>query len=462
MTPTMPPAVQPRIPAPAVQADLTRASRSASEPPEGDGFRNELVRRRKDNSRAQAPAEPEPKATRPGKKAATAKSTKAKRATAAADEQAAAVGAPAAAPETPEGEAVETHEAVGEVVPSEGPAEAETTSAPDATAGARVQATAPTPLRRVAADDADAETEPEETSAQVPPAVAALDVTEADLSTVQSTGGGADPDLLLEDVAAQDAPPPIQSRPARPVHPVESNGGATDHDNADGDAAEGSADPQAWMRRWDTALETAAVASPVEEVPPEAPHAGRPGVVEAPAPAALDVSVRHAGPSHAATAPFAAAAKDAMPAEDRFAANNHDNIVKGMRAEVLPNGGTMRIRLDPPQLGALQVTVQMQDGLVTASFETSSDEATRLLGHSLNQLKSVLESHGVAVDKLQVQQAPREERTGSARDEPSQQRGQNHPNEQEHAARQEQQRREMLRRMWRRLSGLADPLDVTG
>ena len=144
----------------------------------------------------------------------------------------------------------------------------------------------------------------------------------------------------------------------------------------------------------------------------------------------------------------------------RFAAANHDNIVKEMRADLLPGGGSMRIRLDPPHLGALQVTVQVVNGMVTAAFETSNDEATKLLGHSLNQLKAVLESHGVGVDKLQVQQAPRDERPATAHDEGSRRR-ENPAHEQEHAARQEQQRREMLRKMWRRLAGGADPLDVT-
>lgn len=155
----------------------------------------------------------------------------------------------------------------------------------------------------------------------------------------------------------------------------------------------------------------------------------------------------------------APAAAPTLAPEVRFASANHETIVTSMRAELMPNGGTMRIRLDPPQLGAMQLTVQIQDGLVTAAFETSTDEATRLLGHSLNQLKSVLESHGVAVDKLQVQQAPRETQA-SRNDQQSDQRG-NHPQEQEQSARQEQQRREMLRKLWRRLTGEPDPLDLT-
>ena len=37
----------------------------------------------------------------------------------------------------------------------------------------------------------------------------------------------------------------------------------------------------------------------------------------------------------------------------------------------------MHIRLDPPELGALQVTVHMEDGVMSAMFQTSTDDATR-------------------------------------------------------------------------------------
>ena len=158
--------------------------------------------------------------------------------------------------------------------------------------------------------------------------------------------------------------------------------------------------------------------------------------------------------------PPAGPAAPAVPPEVRFAAANHGAIVTSMRGELMPDGGSMRIRLDPPQLGALLVTVQIRDGVVTASFETSNDEATRLLGHSLNQLKTALESQGVAVDKLQVQQAPREAQANHTHDDGRREQG-GPSQDQEQNARQEQQRREMLRRMWRRLSGGQDPLDLT-
>jgi len=173
------------------------------------------------------------------------------------------------------------------------------------------------------------------------------------------------------------------------------------------------------------------------------------------------------GAGHAAattsSTPVAAPPRPDLPPEARFAEANHANVVSSLRAQLMPNGGTMRIRLDPPQLGALQVTVHMRDGVMTASFETSTDEATRLLSHSLSQLKGVLESQGVNVEKLQVQQGPREMQSAGRND--NQQQEQPGGQQQREASRQEQQehqRREMMRRMWRRLSGTPDPLDVTG
>jgi flagellar hook-length control protein FliK len=115
----------------------------------------------------------------------------------------------------------------------------------------------------------------------------------------------------------------------------------------------------------------------------------------------------------------------------------------------------MQIRLTPPELGDLQVTVHMRDGVMEASFETSSDHATKLLSQSLAQLKSGLEAAGVSVEKLQVQQSPRQNAPGDGDSDSKQQ-----PQEQQQQAQHDQQRREMLQRMWRKLTGTNDPLDL--
>jgi flagellar hook-length control protein FliK len=171
-------------------------------------------------------------------------------------------------------------------------------------------------------------------------------------------------------------------------------------------------------------------------------------------PAAVDAN---ASSGKAATISHTNSASVPATPETQFAAANHGNIVSGVRGQLLPNGGSMQIRLDPAELGVLQVSVKMENGVLSASFQTSSDEATKLLSHSLGQLKQTLESQGLSVDRLHVQQAPRNDTAGNqtGSDDSSQQQSQ----AQERDQQQDQQRREMLRRMWAQVAG-GDPLDL--
>jgi flagellar hook-length control protein FliK len=146
------------------------------------------------------------------------------------------------------------------------------------------------------------------------------------------------------------------------------------------------------------------------------------------------------------------------PPEVEFAQTNHDKIVSGVQSQLLPHGGAMQIRLDPPELGALRVMVEMRDGVMNATFQTSNEQATQLLSHSLNQLKHVLESQGVTVERLQVQQAPKSDNANTPDDRQQQQQQQHEANDR-HAAQQEQQRKELLQKMWRKVSGVSDPID---
>lgn len=140
------------------------------------------------------------------------------------------------------------------------------------------------------------------------------------------------------------------------------------------------------------------------------------------------------------------------PPEAQFAQANHAAIVGAIGGQLLPNGGSMHIRLDPPELGAMNVRVEMRDGVMTAAFETTTDQATKLLSHSLGDLKSALEAQGVSVQKLHVRQSSEHQQGGGEDRSGSRQ--------QDSAAQRDQQRREMLRRMWRRLTNGQDPLDL--
>ena len=176
--------------------------------------------------------------------------------------------------------------------------------------------------------------------------------------------------------------------------------------------------------------------------------------------AALQAAIPHdKAPAHTAMPAVPQAAPDAAP--KTVAENNVDHIVTSVRGELLTKGGTMQIRLDPPSLGAINVQVSFDDGVMSASFQTNNDEATRMLSHNLSQLKSQLESTGVTVDHIQVKQAaPSEQSSASNQQSESDRRESSRETGQEQSAHQEQQRREMLARMWAKLSGNGDPLDL--
>jgi flagellar hook-length control protein FliK len=168
--------------------------------------------------------------------------------------------------------------------------------------------------------------------------------------------------------------------------------------------------------------------------------------------AAVSLSPASAGPTHQASSPTAA---PVVRPQLEFAAVNHEKIVAGIQGQLLPTGGTMHIRLDPPHLGPLQVSVHLRDGVVTAAFQTQNEDATRLLSHSLGQLKTALESQGVSVDKLQVQQAPKDQSSGNNSNDPRQQSFTQGDGLFEQ---QQRQRQRLLQRMWNRMNG--DPLDM--
>jgi len=115
----------------------------------------------------------------------------------------------------------------------------------------------------------------------------------------------------------------------------------------------------------------------------------------------------------------------------------------------------MQMRLDPPELGALTISMKLIDGRMTASFTTENSDATRMLSNNLGQLKSTLEAGGVQVHRLDVKTSS--ETFNSSRDDENR----NQQKQSEGSWQQsEQQRREMVNRMWRRYAYGSDELDL--
>ncbi|HEY8747126.1 MAG TPA: flagellar hook-length control protein FliK [Tepidisphaeraceae bacterium] len=144
--------------------------------------------------------------------------------------------------------------------------------------------------------------------------------------------------------------------------------------------------------------------------------------------------------------------------EARFAELNHPTIVSGIQGKLLPDGGAMDIHLSPPNLGAMHVRVEVRDGAVTASFQAEDVQTAKLLSHSLGDLKTALEAQGINVEKLHVSQMPKDHQPTQDGNKNNAQREADRG--QQHAAQQEQQRKDMMRRMWRRLMKGQDPLDL--
>jgi flagellar hook-length control protein FliK len=142
----------------------------------------------------------------------------------------------------------------------------------------------------------------------------------------------------------------------------------------------------------------------------------------------------------------------------QFAETNQPVIVSTIQGKLLPDGGTMNISLNPPELGAMQISVKMENGVMSASFQTSNEQATRLLTHTLGQLKNALEIQGVSVDRLHVHQASSSDSSGNQKNDSES--GGKQTTRDGRDPQQEEQRREALRRMWRRIRGQKDPLDL--
>ncbi|MHC4766072.1 MAG: flagellar hook-length control protein FliK [Planctomycetota bacterium] len=80
-----------------------------------------------------------------------------------------------------------------------------------------------------------------------------------------------------------------------------------------------------------------------------------------------------------------------------------NRVVRGLSAMINQRGGVLNMRLQPPELGQLRVQMTIARGVVTAQFQPATTEVQALLDRSLGTLRTALESHGLAVERLSVQ-----------------------------------------------------------
>ncbi|MEO8498080.1 MAG: flagellar hook-length control protein FliK, partial [Planctomycetota bacterium] len=78
-----------------------------------------------------------------------------------------------------------------------------------------------------------------------------------------------------------------------------------------------------------------------------------------------------------------------------------DRVARAVQATG-DRGGTLRLRLSPPELGALTLEVKVQGGAVTARVEADTPAARSLLLENLPLLRERLAEHGMRVDQFDV------------------------------------------------------------
>ncbi len=86
-------------------------------------------------------------------------------------------------------------------------------------------------------------------------------------------------------------------------------------------------------------------------------------------------------------------------------------VAKAFEAAQQQGGGPIRMRLSPPELGMLQVQIEVKEGVLTASLEAETHAARNLLLENLPALRDRLAEQKISIEKFDVD--VRDEQSGS-------------------------------------------------
>lgn len=100
-------------------------------------------------------------------------------------------------------------------------------------------------------------------------------------------------------------------------------------------------------------------------------------------------------------APLTAGQQAPLPEAD--AARVTDRVVKSLNTIAANRGGTVTLRLTPPDLGTLRIQVTMSGGSVQATFEASTAAVGRVIEQNAATLRHSLEGQGLHVERINVQ-----------------------------------------------------------
>lgn len=115
----------------------------------------------------------------------------------------------------------------------------------------------------------------------------------------------------------------------------------------------------------------------------------------APAEAAAPASPAPAGTAQQAAPPPALPHIDAPDP-------NVARLARALQSGINQNGGSVTLRMHPPELGVVKIDMQVRAGVVTATFHAEHPSIQNLLSHEMGQLRQALQSQGMVVDRLEV------------------------------------------------------------
>ncbi|RJE86754.1 flagellar hook-length control protein FliK [Paenibacillus sp. 1011MAR3C5] len=100
------------------------------------------------------------------------------------------------------------------------------------------------------------------------------------------------------------------------------------------------------------------------------------------------------------------AAPTAFVLADNFADTMNGLIVQKFNIRSVDGLSEAKLKLFPEQLGQVDVRISMQNGVLTAMFQTDTAKAKDMLENQMAQLRAALQAQGLNVEKLEVTQSP--------------------------------------------------------
>lgn len=107
----------------------------------------------------------------------------------------------------------------------------------------------------------------------------------------------------------------------------------------------------------------------------------------------------------AGTASFASllARSSAAPTDS---STSLDHVAELVRANVGAKNSTITIRLDPPDLGQIQLDARLRDDVLSIHIQADNAAARDLLHSRMDDLRQALSRHGITVDRFDIEPRP--------------------------------------------------------